>query len=406
MALSSESVNNIKSALNAACDDTNKGLPGVVAVAIGKDGKELFAHAAGKRGFGSKEPMTLESIFWIASCTKMITGMACMQLVEQGTLSLDDADQVASLCPEIKNLSVLQADGQLVPAKKGITLRMLLAHTAGFGYTFFNEGLRDHSKPVGYDEFSGHIKDLIQPLVHQPGEGWEYGVNIDWAGICVERATSMSLNDYFQRHIFQPLGLKNISMFPNAQMKAKLAYMNARTPDGQLHPRDHLLHRPLVVESEQDIATCVNSGGAGAFALPREYCQILATLLNDGTSPITGAQILKKETVDQMFQNQIPGFPNFGRQGIPPAKADLTNAIPDLYPGKEQGWGLTFMLSDGPTGRSSGTGHWAGLPNLYWWCDRAKGVAGMICSQVLPFADPQVLGLWVNLESGVYSGLS
>ncbi|ETI26882.1 hypothetical protein G647_09981 [Cladophialophora carrionii CBS 160.54] len=406
MVLSSESVNNIKTALNAACDDANKGLPGVVAVAIGKDGKELFAHAAGKRGFGSKEPMTLDNIFWIASCTKMITGVACMQLVEQGRLSLDDADQVASLCPEIKNLSVLQADGELVPAKKGVTLRMLLAHTAGFGYTFFNEGLRDHSKPVGYDEFSGHIKDLVQPLVHQPGEGWEYGVNIDWAGICVERATNMSLNNYFQRHIFQPLGLKNISMFPNAQMKARLAYMNARTPDGQLQPRDHLLHRPLVVESEQDIATCVNSGGAGAFALPREYCQILATLLNDGTSPITGAQILKKETVDLMFQNQIPEFPNFGRQGIPPAKADLTNAIPDLYPGKEQGWGLTFMLSDGPTGRSTGTAHWAGLPNLYWWCDRAKGVAGIICSQVLPFADPQVLGLWVNLESGVYGGLS
>ncbi|KAH0841936.1 beta-lactamase family protein [Fonsecaea pedrosoi] len=406
MGLSTEAVNNITSTLNAACVDGDKGIPGLVGIAIGKDGKELYAHAAGKRGFGSSEPMTLDSIFWIASCTKMITGVACMQLVEQGKLSLDDANQVAQLCPEIKNLSVLQPDGKLVPAKRGVTLRMLLSHTAGFGYTFFHDGLRDHSKPIGYDEFSGHIKDLIQPLVHQPGEGWQYGVNIDWAGICVERVTNLSLNDYFQRHIFQPLNIKNISMFPNADMKAKLAYMNARTPDGQLQPRDHLLHRPLVVESQQDIATCVNSGGAGAFARPREYCQILATLLNDGTSPITGAQILKKETVDLMFQNQIPEFPDFSRQGIPPAKPDLTNPIPDLYPGKQQGWGLTFMLSDGPTGRSTGTGHWAGLPNLYWWCDRAKGVAGMICSQILPFADPQVLGLWVALESGVYSGLS
>jgi CubicO group peptidase (beta-lactamase class C family) len=131
MVLSSESVNNIKSTLNAACDDANKGLPGVVAVAIGKYGKELFAHAAGKRGFGSEEPMTLENIFWIASCTKMITGVACMQLVEQGTLYLDDAEQVARLCPEIKNLNVLQADGKLVPAKRGVTLRMLLTHTGG-----------------------------------------------------------------------------------------------------------------------------------------------------------------------------------------------------------------------------------------------------------------------------------
>ena len=129
MGLSSEAVGDIKSTLNAACADANKGIPGLVGIAIGKDGKELFAHAAGKRGFGSEEPMTLENIFWIASCTKMITGVACMQLVEQGQLSLDDADQVAKLCPEIKNIGVLRPNGKLVPATRGITLRMLLAHT-------------------------------------------------------------------------------------------------------------------------------------------------------------------------------------------------------------------------------------------------------------------------------------
>ncbi|RMZ91876.1 hypothetical protein DV736_g914, partial [Chaetothyriales sp. CBS 134916] len=349
MGLSAEAVNNIQSSLNTACADSNKGIPGLVGIAVGKDGKELFAHAAGKRGFGSQEPMTLESVFWIASCTKMITGLAAMQLVEQGKLSLDDADQIAKLCPEIANAKVLQRDGKLVPPKRAITLRMLLTHTAGFGYTFFNEGLRDYGKPVGYDEFSGQINDFIQPLVNQPGEAWEYGVNVDWAGIVVERTTNVSLNEYCQLNIFQPLGIKNISFFPSKEMKENLAYMNARTSDGQLHPRDHLMHRPLVVESKEDIAATVNSGGAGAFAQPREYTKILATLLNDGTSPTTGRQILKKETVDEMFKNQIPQFPEFGRQGIVAAKPDFTNPVPDLYPGKHQGWGLTFMLSDGPT---------------------------------------------------------
>ncbi|RMZ77996.1 hypothetical protein DV737_g4113, partial [Chaetothyriales sp. CBS 132003] len=325
MGLSAEAVNNIQSSLNTACADSNKGIPGLVGIAVGKDGKELFAHAAGKRGFGSQEPMTLDSVFWIASCTKMITAVAAMQLVEQGKLSLDDADQISKICPEVANAKVLQPDGTLAPQKKPITLRMLLTHTAGFGYTFFNEGLRNYGKPVGYDEFSGQINDLIQPLVNQPGEAWEYGVNLDWAGIVVERTTNLSLDEYFQRNIFQPLGIKNISFFPSKEMKEKLAYMNARTPDGQLHPRDHLLHRPLVVESKEDIAATVNSGGAGAFAQPREYTKILATLLNDGTSPTTGAQILKKETVDEMFKNQIPQFPDFGRQGIVAAKPDLTN---------------------------------------------------------------------------------
>ena len=136
--------------------------------------------------------------------------------------------------------------------------------------------------------------------------------------------------------------------------------------------------------------------------------EILATLLNDGTSPRTHKKILNKETVDELFRNQIPEFPNFGRQLIPAAKADLTNQIPDLYPvpgNPPQGWGLTFMLTGGSTGRSEGTAQWAGLPNLWWWCDRKQGVAGIICSQVLPFADAKVLKLWVDVETEVYANL-
>lgn len=135
---------------------------------------------------------------------------------------------------------------------------------------------------------------------------------------------------------------------------------------------------------------------------------VLAVLLNDGTCPTTGTQLLKKATVDEMFTNQIPKFPDFGRNGIPAAKPDLTNAIPEIYPvpgNGPQGWGLTFMLTGGATGRSSTTGFWAGLPNLWWWCDREKGVAGIVCTQILPFADAQVLGLWVRVESAVYAAL-
>lgn len=109
-----------------------------------------------------------------------------------------------------------------------------------------------------------------------------------------------------------------------------------------------------------------------------------------------------------MFRNQIPEFPNFGTNGIPAAKPDLTNPIPALYPVSEevkQGWGLTFMLTGGSTGRSPGTGHWAGLPNLWWWADRTNGVGGMICTQILPFVDLDVLNLWFAVESGVYQGL-
>ncbi len=136
---------------------------------------------------------------------------------------------------------------------------------------------------------------------------------------------------------------------------------------------------------------------------------MLSVLLNDGTCPRTGTQLLRKETVDEMFKNSIPEFPNFGRQGIPAAKPELTHPLPDLYPvagNPPQGWGLTFMLSNGgATGRSTSTGFWAGLSNVWWWCDRENGVAGIVCTQILPFADPQVLGLWVGVEAEVYKAL-
>lgn len=396
------------SSLTQAVESSTADIPGVTVVVVDKDGEELFAHSAGKRGHGSTESMTLENIFWIASCTKMITGIACMQLVEKGILTLDSSTLVESFCPELKAVKVLMDDGTLAEKERGITLRMLLSHTAGFGYAFFNDKLRDYNKPIGYDEFSGSIFDIEQPLVFQPGKGWEYGVNIDWAGVLVERSTKLSLNDYMQKNIFEPLNLKNISMFPNPSMKSKLAHMNFRNRDGTLAKFDHIHRRPLIVEGKEEMETCFNSGGAGCFAKPQEYAQILAMLLNDGISPKTGARILRASTVDEMFRNQIPEFPNFGRQGIPDSKPWLTNPLPDLYPipkEQPQGWGLTFMLTGGTTGRSEGTAFWAGLPNLWWWCDRKKGVAGIICSQVLPFADAKVLGLWFDIEAGIYEAL-
>lgn len=185
---------------------------------------------------------------------------------------------------------------------------MLLSHTAGFGYSFFNQGLLDHYGAAGLNEFSGYKYDTVsQPLVNQPGSRWEYGVNIDWAGILLERVTGLSLNDYFQEHIFKPMGITHINMFPTEEMKKNLAYMHLRVADGKLvrRPDGHLNQRPLQVLSEEEKKEVLNAGGAGCFARPNQYCQIIATLLNDGKHPGSGNQILKKETVDQMFTNQV-----------------------------------------------------------------------------------------------------
>ncbi|KIW15762.1 hypothetical protein PV08_05812 [Exophiala spinifera] len=403
----------VKSQMEDATGDPSRNLPGVVFAVVNKQGESIFEHAAGVAGVGTGAPMTVDHTFWIASCTKMITGIACMQLVEQGKLSLDDVDLVEKLCPELKDVKVIEGK-KLVPKRRGITLRMLLNHTAGFGYSFFDSRLNDFYGATGVNEFSGLKYDyLSQPLVNHPGEAWEYGINIDWAGICVERASGLALNDYFQKHIFQPLGLHNINMFPTAKMKSQLAYMHSRdlhTGELRLATDGHLNRAPLVAETQAQKDAIFQQGGAGCFARPKEYAQIISVLLNDGVHAPTGMRLLQKETVQIMFTNQIPEFPNFGRQPIVPPKPVYSNALPELYPEPRdipQGWGLTFFLHlrDGVV-HSEGTGWWAGLPNLYWWADRTRGVGGMIATQILPFADPKVLGLWGSLEATINASLA
>lgn len=130
--ISAEVVNELKARLDKVTSKPNN-IPGLVFAAVDKSGDIIFEHASGKRGLGSEEPMTTDTVFWIASCTKMIVSIAVMQLVEQGKLALDDVELVEELAPELRDVKVLEEgpDGKLslVDKKQGITLRMLLSHT-------------------------------------------------------------------------------------------------------------------------------------------------------------------------------------------------------------------------------------------------------------------------------------
>ncbi|OGM49591.1 hypothetical protein ABOM_001770 [Aspergillus bombycis] len=419
--LSPQTIANLRTIIDDACSDENAGLPCATVVVVGKgDGSpyELFSHSTRRKGGGHKNGAqdrqlrdSEHDIYWLASCTKLVTGIACMQLVERGVLRLDDADQVEILCPELKEVCVLQENGTKVEKSRGITLRMLLTHTAGFGYSFLNQKLQSYFLEHGsdipeYDEFSGHMHDFYQPLVNQPGERFEYGISIDWAGILVERTTGIKLNDYMQQFIFAPLEVHDVSMIPSAHMKERLVGLWYRSAGGRLVPRDYPLNKPLDVKEAAEV---FHSGGAGLFGSIQEFSKILVALLNDGRSPETGQQILSPETVKEMFTNQIHQHPDFARQPLPAMKPDLVSPCEELYPlcpsPTPQGWGLTFMISPSVTGRSDTTAHWSGLSNVFWWCDREKGVAGIVASQVLPFVDPETGLLWASVETAVYEGL-
>ncbi|KAF2738435.1 beta-lactamase/transpeptidase-like protein [Polyplosphaeria fusca] len=410
MSLSPQSVQTVKSILDGTVAEGATGAPGLVFCAVDKAGNTLVEHATGTRGVQSKEPMDLDTTFWIASMTKIVTTIACLQLMEQGKLPLDDPEVVKKYAPEIGKKKVY-ADG-MTPAEqeKSVTMRMLLAHTAGFGYSFFDPRVNMVTRPIGTDEFTLDEAEFIDsPLVNQPGSMWEYGINLDWAGLIAERCTGMRLNDYMQKHIFEPLGVKDTTMFPDKEQQKNLAYMHQRSPEGVMIERDQLARRALNATKESS-KTIFHSGGAGLWSKPTEYVKILAALLNNGTSPQTKQSILSPSTVDLMWENQIPSQPDFARSNIPPANPLLVNPAPEMYPQEgnpPQGWGLSMFLTIAPgaTGRGANTGWWAGLANTFWWVDREKGVAGVLAGQVVPFGDPKVLGAWVGCEKAVYDGL-
>lgn len=177
MKVTAETTQKLNSILDKAVEDESEGAPGLAFVAVDRAGTG-YSYAAGRRGIFTEDKIGPDSIFWIASCTKLVTAICCLQLHEQGRWDLDDNDVIESLCPELRDLEVLNKDGTREAKKRKITLRMLLTHTAGFGYSFFNERLRNWGYPAGIDEFSGSIRDIKQPLLFQPGEGWEYGVRI------------------------------------------------------------------------------------------------------------------------------------------------------------------------------------------------------------------------------------
>ena len=192
---------------------TDRGdVPGVVAMAATREGP-VYQAAFGKRALPDGPRMTADTVFWIASMTKAITSMAAMRLVEQGKLSLDWP--IGEVMPELAAPQVLEGfdaagEPQLRPARRPITLRHLITHTAGFVYGIWNPEMGRYMERTGVPGIiSCQNAALMLPLVFDPGDRWDYGIGIDWVGKAVERASGQSLGDFFAEHIFGPVGMKD-----------------------------------------------------------------------------------------------------------------------------------------------------------------------------------------------------
>jgi CubicO group peptidase (beta-lactamase class C family) len=382
----------IDAALKKAVDAGT--VPGVVATATTADGP-IYEGAFGVRSLADGPAMTLDTVFRIASMTKAITCVAAMQLVEQGKLSLDGP--VPAIDPGLTAPQVLDGfdvAGQpiLRPAKRPITLKHLMTHTAGFCYEQWNADLSRGVAALKMPRMaSGELAALHMPLMFDPGDRWEYGINIDWVGRLVEEASGQKLDTYCREHIFAPLGMVDTGFAVSAEQRARQVTVHQRGTDGVLTPQ------PFETATEREFL----AGGGGLYSTAGDYLAFLQMLLHDGK--LNGAQIIKPETVALMGENHIGGLQaGILKTNNPP----LTNDV-DFFPGQSVRWGLAYMLTPepGPNGRSAGSLTWAGIFNTYYWLDPARRVAGVIMTQILPFADHDAVALYGAFERGVYDAL-
>src|SRR5215831_4413070 len=210
-------------------------VPGVVAAAATDKGV-FYQGAFGTRDLAKGPQMTADTIFRLASMTKAVTSVAAMQLVEQAKLQLDEP--IGNALPELASPQVLEGFDNagaphLRPAKRPITLRHLLTHTAGFGYEFWNPDLGRYLAATGQPSvLTGQLAALQTPLVFHPGERWEYGISIDWVGRAVEAASGQPLDVYLRDRIFAPLGMADTGFVPSAEQASRLVHVHRRTPDG------------------------------------------------------------------------------------------------------------------------------------------------------------------------------
>ncbi len=366
---------------------------GVVAGVTNKD-ETLYLNHAGERDISTHIAMTDDSVFAIFSTTKAITTTVALQQYEKGLLDLDAPAK--EYIPEIGQLQVLhgfdpQGKPILQAPKIDVTTRMLLLHTAGMGYDFFNPEYQKLTSEHGYPSVITSSKaSLKTPLLFEPGTQWEYGSNIDWAGLVTEKVGGKRLGQLMQEQIFNPLEMNDTAFTLTSSMLERRASMHHRQADGSL-----IADPDFILPQEPE----VHMGGHGLYSTVCDYLKFIRLWLNRGE--VNGHRLLQESTLELALNN---GLADIAMKNLPGSIPTLSNDV-NIYPEAEKGWTLGFMVNEQVTdsGRPAGTIGWCGLANLYYWIDIKNNIGGYWATQTLPFVDPTAYNGFLAFEKAVNS---
>jgi CubicO group peptidase (beta-lactamase class C family) len=384
--LSSERLERLRKAMQGYVDEGK--VAGLVAY-VARKGRVAYLEAFGKADLEAETPMKRDSIFRIASQTKALTSVAVMMLVEEGRVGL--SDPLSKFIPAFKKTTVAVAPppGALagpavgaVPAKREITIRDLLTHTAGIGYGMGTA--LDQWKAAGiqywyFADRSEPVAAVVErmaalPMDAHPGEKYVYGYNTDILGVVVEKVSGMTLADFFEKRITGPLGMVDTRFYlPPAQKDRLAAVYQAKEGGGIERAPDGMRWELPTLRTGQghylDGPRVAFSGGAGLLSTARDYGRFLQMLLNGGV--FDGTRLLSPKTVELMTVNHVGTL------------------FAENWPGSPgMGFGLGFdVIEDlGRSGRygSRGAFGWGGAYHTTYWVDPQEELVALLMVQLLP----------------------
>jgi len=300
--------------------------------------------------------------------------------------------------PEIASPQVLEGfteagEPRLRPAVGAITLRQLLSHSAGYGYNVWNPEIGRYLDATGMARVPSSYDELRRtPLLFDPGARWNYGINIDVAGKAAERASGQRLDQYLAAHLLGPLGMHDTTFTLDDGQRRRLAGMHARQADGGLAP----------MEFPAGVGPSFSMGGGGICGTGPDYLRFTRMILNGGV--LDGTRALREDTVAEMGRDQLRGPSVTVMRSVVPARSNDA----EFFPGIEKKWSTAFMINTqkAPTGRNAGSLAWAGIANTYFWIDPAAGIAGVVLTQILPFADTGAMDVFGAFERAVYEAVA
>jgi CubicO group peptidase (beta-lactamase class C family) len=381
--LSAERLQRLRTTMQQYVDEGR--VAGIVTY-VARNGRVVHHEAFGKADIEAGVPMKQDTIFRIASQTKAFTSVAVMMLVEEGKIGL--ADPVSRCIPAFKKTTVALpppagaiagSPVSVVPAKREITIRDLLTHTAGISYgdgpaadLWKAAGIQgwyfaDRSEPV-----SAVVERMAAlPMDAQPGERYVYGYNTDILGVVVEKVSGMTLSDFFQRRITGPLGLVDTQFYLPPAQKSRLAAVYA-AKDGKIERATD----PKVGQGHYvDGPRVAYSGGAGLLSTARDYGRFLQMLLNGGE--IDGVRLLGPKTVELMTVNHV---------------GKLFEARDSSSRGRGFGLGFDVLLDLGEFGEPGSVGSfgWGGAYHTNYWVDPREKLVVALMTQLLPAGDSEL----------------